>query len=281
VFEPVQLAPHYLLKIAERQGAKFAKGLGAESVEALRALPAARLIGPEAAALSHPVIEPEILPVTPYEAYRAQRQHDVPLLLGVNAEEGTAFAVRSDTKASGFAAGVAKQFGPLPPSILAAYPAANDEEAMQSRINLETDLRFGWNMMAWARLHAGNGKTPVHYYRFAQQPPFPAQSPYAAWGASHFAELWYMFGALEQENWAWTREDKLLSRAMLDYWTAFVRTGDPNGAGRAHWPRFSPDAETRMRLAWPLQTESLDEAGRLRAIDETYLALRKIPLPGQ
>ncbi|MBL8514649.1 MAG: carboxylesterase family protein [Betaproteobacteria bacterium] len=281
VFEPVQLAPHYLLKIAEKQGAKFAKALGAESAEQLRALPAARLIGPESVALSHPVIEPEILPVTPYEAYRGQRQHDVPLLLGTNAEEGTAFVARSEIKAAGFAAGVAKQFGQLPPTILAAYPSVNDEEAARSRINLETDLRFGWNMLTWARLHAAQAKTPVHYYRFAHQPPFPAHTPYAAWGASHFAELWYMFGAQAQENWPWTREDKLLSSAMLDYWAAFVRTGDPNGAGRATWPRFSAEVETRMRLAWPLQTESLDEAGRLRAIDETYLALRKVPLPGQ
>jgi len=25
---------------------------------------------------------------------------------------------------------------------------------------------------------------------------------------------------------------------MRGYWTTFARTGDPNGAGSLHWPRF-------------------------------------------
>ncbi|MFY9936228.1 MAG: hypothetical protein WAK33_05135, partial [Silvibacterium sp.] len=41
----------------------------------------------------------------------------------------------------------------------------------------------------------------VYYYSFRQKPPFPAGSVYEGWGASHFAELWYVFNHLNQEPW--------------------------------------------------------------------------------
>jgi para-nitrobenzyl esterase len=281
VFEPVQLAPHYLLANAERRGQAYAQSLGATSAEQLRAVPAERLVGDEAGALSHPVIEPQVLPQPPYDAYRERRHHDVPLLLGANAEEGSAFVVPGSVKASTFEADIARRFGRLPPGILAAYPAGTDEQAARSRIDLETDLRFGWNMWAWARLQAEVGRNPVFYYRYAHQPPFPADSVYAGWGASHFAELWYMFGALDQQSWPWTRADRVLSEAMLDYWAEFVRTGDPNHARRPAWPRFTSSRAERLRLGWPLEVESVVEIGRLTAIDDAYRALRRLPMPAR
>ena len=45
LFEPLQLAPKYLLANAERDGEKYAVSLGATSLEQLRGLPAAKLTG--------------------------------------------------------------------------------------------------------------------------------------------------------------------------------------------------------------------------------------------
>ena len=45
VFEPLQLAPSYLLANAEKDGVDYATSVGASSLAELRALPADRLLG--------------------------------------------------------------------------------------------------------------------------------------------------------------------------------------------------------------------------------------------
>ncbi|HEV3208456.1 MAG TPA: carboxylesterase family protein [Terriglobales bacterium] len=209
LFEPVQLAPKYLLANAEHDGEKYAASLGATSLQELRRLPAARLTG-NADGIVHPVIDPCLLPASPYEAFTSGQQNDVPLLIGSNAEEARSLTDVSHVKAATFDSDLEHSFGQLPPALIAAYPHTTDEEARQARLDLERDLRFGWDMWAWARVQARTGQNPVFYYSFRQQPPFPAGSVYEGWGASHFAELWYVFDHLDQEAWSWTKADRRL-----------------------------------------------------------------------
>ena len=89
LFEPLQLAPKFLLANAERDGEKYAVSLGATSLQELRRLPAGLLTG-NAGGICHPVIEPYVLPLSPYEAFTSGQQNDVPLLIGSNAEEARA-----------------------------------------------------------------------------------------------------------------------------------------------------------------------------------------------
>src|SRR5580698_7172773 len=183
LFEPLQLAPRYLLANAEHDGEKYAASLGATSIEQLRSLPAAKLTG-KGDGIVHPVIEPYVLPASPYDAFTSGQQNDVPLLLGSNADEARALTDVSHVTAATFNKDLEQSVGALPPQLAAAYPHTTDEEARQAQLGLERDLRFGWDMWAWARLQAGTGRRPVYYYSFQQQPPFPNGSLYAGWGAS-------------------------------------------------------------------------------------------------
>jgi para-nitrobenzyl esterase len=167
-----------------------------DSLQELRRLPAADLLGGTASTITHPVIEPYVLPISPYDAFVSGQQNDVPLVIGANAEEARALVDVTNVKASTFADDLERTFGPLPAPIIEAYPHATDLEARQARLDLERDLRFGWDMWTWARLQAGTGQSAVYYYSFKQQPPFPVGSVYEGWGASHFAELWYVFDHL-------------------------------------------------------------------------------------
>ena len=228
LFEPLQLGPRFLLANAELDGEKYAAKLNAPTLKELRRVPASKLTG-DGGGLVHPVIEPYVLPLSPYDAFNAGQQNDVALMIGSNAEEARAMVDVSHQTAATFDSDIAQCFGALPAPLLAAYPHATDEDAREARLDLERDLRFGWDMWAWARLQAATGKQPVYYYSFKQQPPFPAGSVYAGWGASHFAELWYVFDHLDQSPWQWTPGDRRLAGEMSSYWVNFARSGDPNG----------------------------------------------------
>jgi carboxylesterase type B len=102
LFEPLQLAPKYLLANAEHDGEKYVASLGAASIQDLRRLPAEALFKGSAGDVSHPVIDPYVLPAAPYEAFASGQQNDVPLLLGSNAEEARSLVDVSHMKAATF-----------------------------------------------------------------------------------------------------------------------------------------------------------------------------------
>ena len=54
-------------------------------------------------------------------------------------------------------------------------------------------------------------------------------------GAFHSAELWYMFGTLDRCWRPMTDGDHALSDAMMDFWTNFAKTGNPNPDGKEPW----------------------------------------------
>ncbi|MCR5590628.1 MAG: carboxylesterase family protein [Lachnospiraceae bacterium] len=78
-----------------------------------------------------------------------------------------------------------------------------------------------------ADAHKTNGlKEPLYVYRFA-----PSVPGYDNPGAFHSCDLWFFFETIQK---CWRPFDGLhyaLARRMCDYWTNFIRTGDPNGTG--------------------------------------------------
>ena len=71
---------------------------------------------------------------------------------------------------------------------------------------------------------------PVYSYYFCRQLPGDQK------GAWHSADLWYTYGSLSRCWRPFQKEDYELSDKMMDYFESFIRTGNPNGKGRAEWP---------------------------------------------
>ena len=75
------------------------------------------------------------------------------------------------------------------------------------------------------------GNPPAYCYYFNHSLPGEGGKD----AAFHSAELWYTFGTLKRCWRPMEEEDYEISSRMLDAWTNFMKTGDPNGEGVPEW----------------------------------------------
>lgn len=86
------------------------------------------------------------------------------------------------------------------------------------------------------------GRKPAYVYYFTRELPGDDL------GAWHSCELEYSFGTLDRVWRPWEQRDYDLSARILDYWTNFMKTGDPNGAGLPEWRPHSKENPAIMEL---------------------------------
>ena len=121
--------------------------------------------------------------------------------------------------------------------------------------------------------------SPIIYYSFKQQPPFPLGSVYDGWGASHYAELWYVFDHLDQMSWDWTAGDRRLAEEISSYWVNFAKHGNPNGKGVPNWPAFSDKNPVVMYFNRTPHSGPVPSTNGLEVLDG-YFAWRRTPEGG-
>lgn len=86
--------------------------------------------------------------------------------------------------------------------------------------------------------------TNAYVYYFHRVRPGPEA---AAIGAYHGAEIPYVFDT--HDEWLPTADtDREIGRAMMRYWAAFARTGNPNTDGLPEWPLFSARGAEALQI---------------------------------
>jgi len=254
------------LKLAEKQGEQFLKDLGTSDITAARTLSAEtiqRAAGPSLSARFWPVFDGYVLPGDQYELYELGRFNDTPVLIGTNSDEGALFARPGVTVAS-FTAQVHDGYDQKASEILAAYPAGNDAEAAVSSKNLFRDTAFGWPTWAWARLQSRVGKNPAYVYYFDHRTPLSPD------GATHGAEMAYVFGNFDARQGTPSAAEATLADRMMSYWVSFAKSGDPNGAGLATWPVYTENTQQVMYIDSTLGAKPLPNANQLQALNDYY-----------
>lgn len=284
----IQSSASYLtaipMDVAEKKATAFAEaagcGSGADEATAtcLRRLSAdtmMKLSGPPEAFGPYvvtPVADGQIVPSGGASAIEAGNFAHMPIISGSTRDEGNFFAaipvyfsgkavtdadIETYVKAVfGGNAGA----GGTPPAypagtvdkILSHYSPA-DYKTPQLRMNaIQSDvmvcrIQHGTHLLA--------GKVPVYAYEFRDQTApfmFPELPDFSAL-AYHTADLQYLFpgfhGGDKGIRHELNADQQKLSDALVDAWTNFARTGNPNRPGENIWPQFTGDRDAKTYLA--------------------------------
>jgi len=252
------------LHMAEETGKEFLAKLGAGDLKSARSLSAEAI---QKAApgfgLFWPVADGATIPGDQYELYEEGRFHDTPILIGSNSDEGAMFIRPGATPAS-FEKQIRDGFGPAADDILNAYPHETEAQAFQSAKDIFRETAFAWPTWAWAALQTRQGTNHAYVYYYDHRTP---ASPN---GATHAAEIGYVFRNLGGWGGATRPEDIAISELLSTYWVKFAKSGDPNVPGLPAWQPFDEQEMKTMIFDREPGSRRLPNLDKIRAFDRYY-----------
>jgi para-nitrobenzyl esterase len=249
---------------------------GSNQIQALRKLPAAEIMdqvrGEEnfARRSFFPVIDGLILPMSPFQAFREGKEHDVPLLVGSNSDEASLFwphlqsplieyreRAPSVDRMKEFIEfefhGDASLINDVYEEITECDPVAQQE--------LLGDSLFGAPAFYYASLHSRKNAS-TFLYHFNQVPPSNKQTA----GAYHAAEIGYVFG-IKSPVFPKSRSGKQLAAVMSQTWAQFAKSGNPNKATLPVWDPFKDEFPRWMIYGEYLGQGTIDKEPQYRALN--------------
>lgn len=278
------------LSAAEKAGSRYVQSLGADSVQALRALPwqklvvGADLIDPDVNTgssarppLFRPVVDGWVLPTNYGETYARQTQNQVTFIAGNNLDESgavpeTAFAALQAQSAAprpgmpplkvtlaAYQNAAREKFGAMADEFFKLYPASTDLEAARANNSAVRD-NSRVSTFLWATEWKKGASLPVYAYFWTHAPPGAGHDMR---GAYHGSEINYVFDNLYATDLPWTADDARIADTMASYWANFAKTGDPNGTGLPYWPAVDVGSPNVMELGDKFGPIPVTDPGKL------------------
>ena len=247
---PGAARPLSTLAQAEQAGLKLG-----DDIDALRKLTARELfektslLSPTVRGLTTPrVLRPIrdgwLLPEDERPVFKAGRLHAMPLLVGSNADEGTLLTKTWPVDSVESYKELAQaNFGDATAKALRLYPAASNADARPrvAEMFADTQFNYGTRLLAQAMSKV---ESKTWRYLFLRRRPQQTDGPH------HGEEVPYVFGTIAEapagETADYDPDDREVSTAMMQAWTAFAATGNPNAPTLPRWAPYDPSADNYM-----------------------------------
>jgi len=280
----------------EKEGLEFAAKAGFSSLAELRKLSTIEIfeIYKNSGRFGFStVIDGYFYPKTLPEIFNAGEQAQVPLLLGWNSAEIPGYAFTQGPYTEETYINKVKEAYPSDfEEVLKLYPHGSAKEIELSATDFASDRFISYSTWKWFDLHRKNSTQPVYRYLFSKiRPPLVDKSLEAGLaggtvakdsnspempgpvGASHASEIEYCLGNLYlSTEYAWAKEDYLVSETMLEYFANFVKTGNPNVATLPQWPPAEANDPTPPVMIIDLDSKAVDakQDARYLFLDKAY-----------
>jgi para-nitrobenzyl esterase len=250
LLRPVPLAE------AEAQGDALQKALNTDGIEAMRDLPADRVLSAAQGIPREPiVIDGQVLTGAAQDVFARRAQSDVPVMIGYTRDENFMSLGPVKTIVE-WQAAIRKAFPQTAEVVLKAYPVKSEADVSRAVADVQRDATLGRQMFGWARAQAANGKAPAYAWFFTRRQPYAdgirfADHEPATAGAYHTGDVPYWFRTLDSLNLFritrnWEAGDRALEDRMSAMLLSFARTGKP----APDWPAFDPKRPQVMRLGF-------------------------------
>ncbi len=182
-----------------------------------------------------------LFPQSPPQTFAEGKQNRVPTIAGTNRDEGTMFvAAKPYPSVELYVAEMEERYGEDAESMLNMYPVGSEDEIRKAVVQQITDAWFVQPTRRYLRDMQRQGNMTWMYHFTRTSPSWPVL------GAAHAAEIGYVFNTLEDDQLK--DGDRKIANAMIQYWTQFAKTGNPNVAGLPQWPAYETDTDQHLVL---------------------------------
>lgn len=264
---------------AEEQGEDFFKYAGIKSLSDARAMDVKELFNyyvsyrdKHGFACFQPCVDGYYVPMDPSEAVISGKHKDIPYMLGQTS--GEQFGIPDSIE--NFEKSIRHRYPQEAERILKAANADTVEKMQELFRSDAFNIRTLANVLfCKTQLMQKRTSNPTYLYYFA-----PTTIPGDDAGAFHSSELWFMFETLAKSSRPFNGKHYDLAHIMCNYWTNFVKNGNPNGVSAdgspmVTWQEFTEEEKAMLCFNENHTRMEPAESELMRVMYDIYLKLGK------